>query len=175
MHHHHRQPFLHWGFKEVNVLFMPKADGITTTVPVKLTHAHSKIGINVKTKLVLWRNFLWVLDIYIYVCVCVSKEMSWIRQNVRRKDKTEKRYMFDGSLICQRVSTSIFFFWMQKYFIKIILEWEITMIDRFWFNWKSSSGFVNLAMWKNGVILVDMFKLYHVMRWNFFFFFFFET
>ena len=35
--------------------------------------------------------------------VCVCEEMSWIRQNVRRKGKTEERYMFDGLFICQRV------------------------------------------------------------------------
>ena len=34
--------------------------------------------------------------------------------------------MFDGLFIFQ-----CFFFWMQKYFIKIILEWEIIIIDKF--------------------------------------------
>ena len=53
--------------------------------------------------------------IYIYVCVrvracvCVCEEIRLIWQNVRRKGKTEERYMFDGLFICQRVSTSIFF------------------------------------------------------------------
>ena len=44
-----------------------------------------------------------------------------------------KKNMFDGLFICQRVSSSIFF-WIQKCFIKIILAWEIIMIDKFWFN-----------------------------------------
>ena len=44
-----------------------------------------------------------------------------------------KKNMFDGLFICQCVSTSIFF-WMQKCFIKIVLVWEIIMIDKFWFN-----------------------------------------
>ena len=42
------------------------------------------------------------------------------------------------------------------------------MIDKFWLNWKSSSGIVDLVMWKNRLILVDILKLHHVMRWNFF-------
>ena len=44
-----------------------------------------------------------------------------------------KKNIFDGLFICQPVSTSIFF-WMQKCFIEIILEWEIIVIDKFWFN-----------------------------------------
>ena len=59
-----------------------------------------------------------------------------------------------------------FFVWIQKYFIKIIFVGEIIMIDKFWLNCKSSSGLVDVAKWKNGVILADMFKLRHVMRWN---------
>ena len=41
--------------------------------------------------------------------------------------------MFDGLFIYQHISTSIFF-WTQKYFIKIILAWEIIITDKFWFN-----------------------------------------
>ena len=44
-----------------------------------------------------------------------------------------KKNIFDGLFICQRVSTSIFF-WKQKCFIEIILAWEIIMIDIFLFN-----------------------------------------
>ena len=41
------------------------------------------------------------------------------------------------------------------------------MIDKFWFNSKSSSGFLEVATWKkNGLILVDMFQLRHVMLQN---------
>ena len=40
----------------------------------------------------------------------------------------QKKNMFDGLFICQRVSTSIFF-WMQKCFIEIILVSEIIMKD----------------------------------------------
>ena len=42
------------------------------------------------------------------VCVCVYVE------------KVKRKKMFDGLFICQRVSTSIFF-WIQKCFIEIIL------------------------------------------------------
>ena len=59
-----------------------------------------------------------------------------------------------------------FFFLNTKIFYQNILAREIIMIDKFWFNWKSPSGFVGVALWKNGVILVDRFKLLHVMRWN---------
>ena len=44
-----------------------------------------------------------------------------------------KKNMFDGLLIFQRVSTPIFF-WMQKRFIKIILVWEIIVINKLLFN-----------------------------------------
>ena len=37
---------------------------------------------------------------------------------------------------------------MQKCLNKIILVWEIIMIDKYWFNYKSSSGFVDLGVWK---------------------------
>ena len=40
------------------------------------------------------------------------------------------------------------FFWMQKCFIEIILVWEIIMIDKFWFNKKSSSELEDLSMQK---------------------------
>ena len=41
------------------------------------------------------------------------------------------------------------------------------VIDKCWFNSKSSSGLVGLAMWKNVAILIDMFKLRYVIGWNF--------
>ena len=119
------------------------------------------------------------LIIYIYMCVWEREREEKVKRKIYfqtkiyiyipRKSNTEKSYMLDGFFICQRVWTSIFsFFLMQKYFIKIISVWEIIMIDEFCFSWKSSSGSVDVAMWKNRVSLVDMFKLRHVMRWNYF-------
>ena len=103
--------------------------------------------------------------IIMYIC-----RMKWTESDRMYVEKVkQKKNMFDGLFICQHVLTSIFFL-MQKCFIKIILPWEIFMMDEFWFNQKSSSGLVDLDMWKNGLILVDMFKLCHVMQWNFFFF-----
>ena len=83
-----------------------------------------------------------------------------------------KKNMFDDLFICQRISTSTFFFFlMQKCFIEIILVWEIIMIEKFWFNQKSLSGFLDLAMWKTGLLLVDMFKscdrIFLKSKWHF--------
>ena len=58
--------------------------------------------------------------IYIYIYIYIYK--------VNRK-----KNMFEGLFIYQSISTSIFF-WMQKYFIEIILVGGIIMIDKFWFN-----------------------------------------
>ena len=88
--------------------------------------------------------------IYIYVCVCVcvcvfvcvcvcvckrereeGREKKWFESDRMYVEKVKReKNMFDGLFICQRVSISMFG-WMQKYFIKIILAWEIVMIDTF--------------------------------------------
>ena len=60
--------------------------------------------------------------------------MSWIWQNGRRKGKTVEN-MFD----C---------LFPNAFRLKIILVWEIIMIDKFWFNQKSLWGLLGLAMWK---------------------------
>ena len=57
-----------------------------------------------------------------------------------------KKYMFDSLFISETCFDFNLFFGMQKYFIKIILEWEIIMKDKFWFNWKFLSGLVDIAM-----------------------------
>ena len=117
-----------------------------------LTHLKIMLQTNYSLK-----NRIYIyIYIYICVCVCVSEEMSWIWLNVRRKGKMEKNYVW-WFVTCRCILTSIFF-GMQNCFIEIILVWEIIMIDKFWFNLKSSSGLVGLAMWKNGLILVDMLK-----------------
>ena len=51
-----------------------------------------------------------------------------------------------------------------KYLIKIILVWEIIMIDKFWFNGKSSSELVDIALWKKGLKLVVQIASCHVME-----------
>ena len=40
---------------------------------------------------------------------------------------------------------------MQKCLIEIVFELEIIMIYKFWFNYQSSSGFVDVAMWKKTI------------------------
>ena len=56
--------------------------------------------------------------IYIYIHTYIHTYREQVKQ---------KKNMFDGLLICQRILNSIFF-WMQKCFIEIILVWEIIMI-----------------------------------------------
>ena len=52
----------------------------------------------------------------------------------------------------------------EVFYKKNYLVWEIIVIDEFWLDMKSSSGLVDFIMWKkNGLILVDMFKLSHDM------------
>ena len=51
---------------------------------------------------------IWIRPIIYMINLC--EEINWTRQNLRRKGKTEEKYVFDGLFICQRVSTSIFYF-----------------------------------------------------------------
>ena len=113
----------------------------------------------------VYQTYIFLSDIYIYIymCVCVC-----VCVCVRRKGKVEEKYVWWLVYLPTRFDFNPYvFFGMQKYFIKIILAWKIIMIDKFWFNWKSLSGLVGLAMWKNGALLVDMLKLSQVMRWHF--------
>ena len=97
------------------------------------------------------------VGVCVCVCVCVCSERERERERERRNDLNmtrkyvekvkQKKYVWWFVYFPTRFDFNIFF-WMHKYFIKIILVLEIIMIDQFWFIWKSSSGLVDLAIWK---------------------------
>ena len=76
------------------------------------------------------------LFIYIYIYIYIY---------IRRKGKAKERCDWWLDYFTKPFES---FFGMQKYSMKIILVWEIIMIDRFSCNYKSSSGVLDLAMWQ---------------------------
>ena len=76
-----------------------------------------------------------------------------------------KKNMFDFFYLPTRFDFNLFLnaeVFYRNYF-SIRKDYE----SKFWLNYKSSSGLVDLAKRKNGLIWVDMLKLRHAMRWIF--------
>ena len=108
---------------------------------------------------------LYTYVLYIYMCIFIYvyidtfifmyvyfhmyiKEVNWIRQNVcRKKWKMEERYMY-GGLFILRFDFDVFSKYkniLSNYFFFV---WEIIILIFFWFSWKSSSGLVDIVIWK---------------------------
>ena len=125
-----------------------------------------------------WWWWWWYIHVCVYVCVCMYIYIC--SQKLVKSDRMyvevvkRKKYVWWFVYLPTRFDFNLFL--MQRSFIEIIKKltkiieiievWEIIMLNKFWFNYKSSSRHVDLAMWKNGLILIDTFKLRRVMWWN---------
>ena len=72
----------------------------------------------------------------------------WEHLNENCSSNEITKYTYFQNTLYINVFQLQFFFLMQNSFIEIILVWEIIKLDKFWFEKKSSSGLVDLAMRK---------------------------